>query len=84
FLKSTTQLNNAPKQLALGGGGDVGMRREIVRLESKNIKLSAALRVLTEELAGVRQELADTKSRELQLQLSLEEIRDVLPDSWEY
>ncbi|KAI3872629.1 hypothetical protein MKW92_038172 [Papaver armeniacum] len=53
FLKSTTQLNNAPKQLALGGGGDVGMRREIVRLESKNMKLSAALRVLTEELVLV-------------------------------
>ncbi|KAI3901716.1 hypothetical protein MKW92_008253 [Papaver armeniacum] len=73
FLKSATQLKNAQKQLALGGGGD-----------SNNTKLSAALRVLTEELAGVRQELADTKSRVLQLQLSLEEIRDVLPDSWEY
>ncbi|RZC55081.1 hypothetical protein C5167_013943 [Papaver somniferum] len=84
FLKSGTQLNDAQKQLALGGGADVGMRREIARLESKNTKLSAALRVLTEELAGVRQELADTKSRELQLQLSLEEIRVVLPDSWEY
>ncbi|KAI3833149.1 hypothetical protein MKW92_031546 [Papaver armeniacum] len=84
FLKSVTQLNGALKQRALEGGADAGLRLEITRLESKNTELSAAIRVLTEELAGARQELANSKSRELQLQLFLEEIGDVLPDSWEH
>ncbi|KAI3919487.1 hypothetical protein MKW98_030198 [Papaver atlanticum] len=56
----------------------------LMLMESKNTELSAAIRVLTEELAGARQELANSKSRELQLQLYFEEIGDVLPDSWEY
>ncbi|KAI3887065.1 hypothetical protein MKW92_002743 [Papaver armeniacum] len=84
YFKSATQLNGALKQRALEGGADAGLRLEIIRLESKNTELSAAIRVLTEELAGARQELANSKSRELQLQLFLEEIGDVLPDSWEH
>ncbi|KAI3835423.1 hypothetical protein MKX03_034513 [Papaver bracteatum] len=84
FLQSATQLDGALKQRALEGGADVGLRLEITRLESKNSELSAAIRVLTEELDGARQELSNSKSRELQLQLYLEEIEDVLLDSWEY
>ncbi|RZC92542.1 hypothetical protein C5167_029319 [Papaver somniferum] len=80
FLKSATQLNDAHKQRALEGGADAGMKREVTRLESENTELSAAIRVLTEELAGAHQELANSKSRELQMQLSLDEISDVLPD----
>ncbi|KAI3861353.1 hypothetical protein MKX03_016168 [Papaver bracteatum] len=60
------------------------MRYKKSRLESKNTELFAAIRVLPEELAGARQELANSKSRELQLLLYLEEIKGVLPDSWEY
>ncbi|KAI3908982.1 hypothetical protein MKW92_026426, partial [Papaver armeniacum] len=82
--KSATQLNGALKQRALEGGADAGLRLEITRLESKNTELSATIRVPTEELAGARQELANSKSRELQLQLFMEEIGDVLPDSWEH
>ncbi|KAI3973269.1 hypothetical protein MKW92_022611 [Papaver armeniacum] len=84
FLKSATQLNDAQKPRSLESGADAGARQEITRLGRKNTELSATIRVLTEELAGVRQELADSKSRELQLQLSLDEISDVLTDSWEY
>lgn len=65
------------KQPSLEGGVDAGMRREVTRLQSENAKLTAALRVLTEDLA-------DSKSRELQLKLYLDEIRGVLPDSWGY
>ncbi|KAI3884283.1 hypothetical protein MKX03_017123 [Papaver bracteatum] len=83
FLKFATQLNGVLRQRALGGGADAGLRLEIIRLERKNTELSAAIRVLTEELAGARQELSNSKSRELQLKLSLEEIGGVLPDSWE-
>ncbi|KAI3894615.1 hypothetical protein MKW92_035431 [Papaver armeniacum] len=84
FLKSATQLNGALKQRALEGGADAGLRLEIIRLESKNTELSAAIRVLTGELAGVRQKLADSNSSELQLELTLDEIRGVLPASWGY
>ncbi|KAI3864651.1 hypothetical protein MKX03_009171 [Papaver bracteatum] len=84
FLKSATQLNDVHKQRDFKGGADASMRREITRLESKNTELSTVIRVLTEELAGVRQELANSKSCELQLQLSLDDIIYVLPDSWGY
>ncbi|KAI3831018.1 hypothetical protein MKX03_011625 [Papaver bracteatum] len=84
FLKSATQLNSALKQCAMEGGADARLRMEITRLERKNTELSAVIRVLTAELAGARQELANSKSRELQMQLFLEEIGDVLPDSWEH
>ncbi|XP_026419640.1 uncharacterized protein LOC113315595 [Papaver somniferum] len=83
FLKFATQLNGVLRQHALEGGADAGLRLENIRLESKNSELSVATGVLTEELAGARQELANSKSRELQLKLSLEEIGGVLPDSWE-
>ncbi|KAI3933097.1 hypothetical protein MKW92_002253 [Papaver armeniacum] len=65
FLKFATQLNGALRQRALEGGADAGLRLEIIRLESKNTELSAVIRVLTEELAGARQELDNSKSREL-------------------
>ncbi|KAI3847533.1 hypothetical protein MKX03_013752 [Papaver bracteatum] len=83
FLKFATQLNGVLRQRALEGGADAGVSLEIIWLERKNTELSSAVRVLTEELAGARQELANSKSRELQLKLSLEEIGGVLPDSWE-
>ncbi|KAI3887527.1 hypothetical protein MKX03_032036 [Papaver bracteatum] len=83
FLKFATQLNGTLRQRALEGGADAGLRLEIIRLESKNTELSAAIRVLTEELAGARQELSKSKSCEFQLKLSLKEIGGVLPDSWE-
>ncbi|KAI3870478.1 hypothetical protein MKX03_022671 [Papaver bracteatum] len=73
FLKSATQLNDAQKQRALEGGADAGMRREVTRLESENAELSTAIR-----------DLANSESRVLQLQLSLDEIRVVFPDSWGY
>ncbi|KAI3846253.1 hypothetical protein MKW92_026186 [Papaver armeniacum] len=84
FMNSVNQLKEAHHQLSLSSGVDADARQEITRLESKNTELSAAIRVLTEELARARQELANSKSRELQLQLYLEEIGYVLPDSWEY
>ncbi|KAI3864436.1 hypothetical protein MKX03_019284 [Papaver bracteatum] len=84
FLKSATKLHNAQKQRALEGGADVGMKQEITRLEIENAVLSAAMRMLTEELAVARQELANSESCVLQLKLSLDEIRDVLPDSGGY
>ncbi|XP_026379387.1 uncharacterized protein LOC113274108 [Papaver somniferum] len=84
FMNSVNQLKEAHHQRSLASGVDADARQEITRLESKNTELSAAIRVLTEELAGARQELANSKSRELQLQLYLEDIEDVLPDSWEY
>ncbi|KAI3938487.1 hypothetical protein MKW92_007500 [Papaver armeniacum] len=60
FLKSATQLNGSLKPRALEGGADAGSRLEITRLESKNTELTAAIRVLTEELAGALQELANS------------------------
>ncbi|KAI3872636.1 hypothetical protein MKW92_038179 [Papaver armeniacum] len=84
FMNSVNQLKEAYHQRSLVCGVDADARHEITRLESKNTELSAAIKVLTEELVGARQELANSKSRELQLQLYLEEIGYVLPDSWEY
>ncbi|RZC61562.1 hypothetical protein C5167_023323 [Papaver somniferum] len=84
FMNSVAQLNEVQKQRALEGGVDAGMRREITRLQSENAELTAAISVLTEELAGVRQKLADSNSSELQLKLTLDEIRGVLPASLGY
>ncbi|KAI3872633.1 hypothetical protein MKW92_038176 [Papaver armeniacum] len=84
FMNSVNQLKEAYHQQSLVCGVDADARHEITRLESKNTELSTAIKVMTEELVGARQKLANSKSRELQLQLYLEEIGYVLPDSWEY
>ncbi|KAI3855262.1 hypothetical protein MKX03_026120 [Papaver bracteatum] len=84
YYTQVNQLKAAHHQQSLACGVDADMRQEITRLERKITELSAAIKVLTEELAGARLELANSKSRELQLQLYLEEIEYVLPDSWEY
>ncbi|KAI3932364.1 hypothetical protein MKW92_012447, partial [Papaver armeniacum] len=65
FMNSVNQLKEAHHQLSMSSGVDADARQEITRLESKNTELSAAIRVLTEELARARQELANSKSREL-------------------
>ncbi|KAI3855670.1 hypothetical protein MKX03_030527 [Papaver bracteatum] len=84
FMNSVAQINEVQKQRALEGGADARMMREITWLQSKNAELTAIISVLTEELAGVRQKLADSNSSELQLKLTLDEIRGVLPASWGY
>ncbi|KAI3904912.1 hypothetical protein MKW98_007615, partial [Papaver atlanticum] len=78
FMNSVAQLKEAHHQRSLGSGVDADARQEITRLENEITKLSSTIRVLTEELFKLRQELADSKSRELQLKLSLNEIEGVL------
>ncbi|KAI3858179.1 hypothetical protein MKX03_033566 [Papaver bracteatum] len=52
FMNSVKQLKEAHQQRSLESGVDADARQEITRLESKNTELSAAIRVLTEELVG--------------------------------
>ncbi|KAI3976192.1 hypothetical protein MKX01_019138 [Papaver californicum] len=79
FLNSVAQLNDAHNQRVLASSADAGARQEILRLKSENTELSSTVRVLTEELTRVRQDLTDSNARESQLQSSFNEIKDVLP-----
>ncbi|KAI3858736.1 hypothetical protein MKX03_033689 [Papaver bracteatum] len=60
FMNSVNQLKDAHHERSLASGVDADVRQEITQLESKNTELSSTIRVLTEELAGARQELANS------------------------
>ncbi|KAI3929375.1 hypothetical protein MKW92_021325, partial [Papaver armeniacum] len=78
FMNSVAQLKEAHHQRSLASGVDANARQEITRLEDEITKLPSTIRALNEELLKVRQELADSKSRELQLKLYLDEIEGEL------